>query len=127
MTKEEIDELKKSDADGLRIYEYIANSIGQGDDTDLQPLAEALRDVDITGQFTASAARFINAIDAVRYADVVRLLVAATIDRDRDRAFLGDLMQSIYGPDHMDRARELCESDNNFRRMYKRLHNSDPM
>lgn len=126
MTKEEIDALKKQDTDGLLIYEYIANNVGTCDN-DLPDLAEALRDVDITGQFTASAARFLHAIDADRYDDTVRTLVAATIDRDREHAYLPDLMLSIYGPDYEAKAEELKASDNNFRRMYKRLFPDSPM
>lgn len=121
MTDEEIKALKSSDNDGLLTYEYIANNIGQCDD-DLMKLVNILREIDLTGQFTASAARFLHAIDAARYDEAVRSLVASTIDRDRERRYLPDLMQSIYGSDFQENAEELSATDNNFRRMYKRLY-----
>ena len=31
-------------------------------------------------------------------------------------------MTAIYGEDYADHATELCAADNNFRRIYKRLH-----
>ena len=126
MTNDELDTLRKADTDGLLTYEYIANNIGECDDQ-LPALAEILRQVDKNGQFTASAARFLHAIDAERYDDVVRTLVASTIDHDRERAYLPDLMQSIYGTDYAEKADKLSAVDNNFRRMYKRLYNDSAM
>lgn len=120
MTPEQLQSLKAKDSDGLLTYEYIANNIGECD-ADLPELINILRQIDLSGQFTASAARFLNAIDADRYADAVRALVAATIDHDRERAYLGDLIENIYGSDYAEHAEELSATDNNFRRMYKRL------
>ena len=120
MTPEQIQSLKAKDSDGLLTYEYIANNIGECD-ADLPELIDILRQIDMSGQFTASAERFLNAIDADRYADAVRALVAATIDHDRERAYLGDLIENIYGSDYAEHAEELSATDNNFRRMYKRL------
>lgn len=120
MTPEQIQSLKAKDSDGLLTYEYIANNIGECD-ADLPELIDILRQIDLSGQFTASAARFLNAIDADRYANAVRALVAATIDHDRERAYLGDLIENIYGSDYAEHAEELSATDNNFRRMYKRL------
>ena len=78
--------------------------------------------VDLTGQFLASAARYLHAIDAEGYENVVNRLVAATIDKDREHRYLPDVLNSIYGPDYHSRAAELSASDNNFRRIYKRLY-----
>lgn len=111
----------QADPDGLATYEYLANHVGECDD-DLPDLVERLRSVDITGQFMASAARFLHAIDSRRYAEVIRDLVAAAIDRDREHRYLGDLMLCIYGNDCLERAAELSAADNNFRRIYKRLY-----
>lgn len=127
MTHEELTSLHKADTDGMLTYEYIANNIGTCDE-DLPQLASLLAQVDKSGQFTASAARFLHAIDATKYADIVSALVAATIDRDREHKYLPDLMQSLYGTDYTDRVAELSVADNNFRRIYKRLYpNSSPM
>ena len=120
MTEKEIKELKDRDKDGLLIYECIANNAGQ-DDACLPELCKALAEVDLSGQFTASAARFLHAVDSTRYADLVRPLVAATIDLDRERKYIGDLFQCLYGPVEGLDVAAMSAADNNFRRMYKRL------
>ncbi len=109
-----------ADPDGLKTYEYIANHI----DTcrcDIDELVDNIARVDLTGQFLASAARYLNAIDPEVFAEPVHRLVSVTIDRDREHRYLPDILQSIYGPDYQERAAELQSSDNNFRRIYKRL------
>lgn len=121
MTEKEIQDLQDRDNDGLLIYEFIANNIGECD-ADLPALADSLCIVDRTGQFTASAARFLHAVNADAYAEPIRALVAATIDRDRERRYIGDLMESIYGPLDGKDISALSAADNNFRRMYKRLY-----
>lgn len=78
--------------------------------------------VDKTGQFVASAARYLFAIDGEKYAHVINKLIAAAIDKDRERRYLGDLMQAIYGEDYASRADQLNVTDDNFRRIYKRLY-----
>lgn len=115
-----------SDCDGLANYEYLANNIGRCDD-DIPAIIDNMQRVDLTGQYMASAARFLHAIDAEHYAEAVRRLVALTIDRDRERRYLGDLMTSIYGEDYAERTSQLITTDNNFRRMYKRLFPDSPM
>ncbi len=120
MTEKEIKELKDRDKDGLLIYECIANNAGQ-DDACLPELCKALAEVDLSGQFTASAARFLHAVDSTRYADLVRPLVSATIDLDRERKYIGDLFQCLYGPVEGLDVAAMSAADNNFRRMYKRL------
>lgn len=121
MTEKEIKELQDRDTDGLLIYEYMANNIGRIDE-DMPALCEILCTDDRTGQFTASAARFLHAVDAETYAASVKRLVSSTIDRDRERRYLPELMESIYGPvDALDVA-EMSAADNNFRRLYKRLY-----
>lgn len=123
MTINESDKLKlKQDPDGLLTYEYIANHIDDLDDDDLNLLVDNMNVVDLSGQFLASAARYLNAIDATRYAQAVEKLVAATIDKDREHRYLPDVLNGIYGSDYHSRATELSAKDNNFRRIYKRLY-----
>lgn len=123
MTINESDKLHlKQDPDGLQTYEYIANHIDDLDDDDLNVLVDNMTDVDLSGQFLASAARYLHAIDAVRYAPTVDRLVAATIDKDREHRYLPDVLNGIYGSDYHSRAAELSAKDNNFRRIYKRLY-----
>ncbi len=117
------DEEKKTldnDQDGLKSYEYIANHIDTPLD-DIDQVIENMMRVDSNGQFLASAARYLNAIDPVRFKNQIQQLVAATIDHDREHRYLADLLQGIYGPDYESRADELMVTDNNFRRIYKRL------
>lgn len=109
-----------ADADGLKAYEYIANNI----DTvlpDLDCVIDCMAKADASGQFLASAARYLHAIDPATFADHIRRLVALVIERDRERRYLSDILQGIYGPDYEARATELSASDDNFRRIYKRL------
>lgn len=120
MTNEDIKALSK-DPDGLLTYEYIANHISTCDD-DMDFLSSNMIDVDKTGQFVASAARYLFAIDPEKYAPVINKLIAAVIDKDRERRYLADLMQAIYGEDYVSRADQLNVTDDNFRRIYKRLY-----
>lgn len=119
MTEEE-KRLLASDPDGLKTYEYIANHI---DDTDLDAdfLANNMIAVDATGQFVVSAARYLHAIDPARFAGAIRRLIAAAIDKDREHRYIGDLLQSIWGDDYASRVDILNATDDNFRRIYKRL------
>lgn len=120
MTEEEKKRLT-ADTDGLLTYEYIANHIGT-ESLDIQWLVNNMERVDAQGQFTASAARYLNAIDAELYSGEISELIASTIDKDREHRYLPALLTSIYGEDCEQRASELSLSDNNFRRIYKRLH-----
>lgn len=112
--------LLKQDADGLATYEYLANNIETCFD-DLDAIIENMTNVDRTGQFLASAARYLHAIDSERYAPAVEKLVAATIDKDREHAYLPALIRGIYGDNFAEGAEERCATDRNFRRMYQRL------
>lgn len=118
------EELKKklsSDPDGLLTYEYIANHIG-GCDEIMEELVENMIKVDTSGQFVASAARYLAAIEPERYAYNISTLIAAAIDKDRERKYLPDLISGIWGSDYESKASELSEADNNFRRIYKRIN-----
>ena len=90
-------------------------------------IIENLRRTDLSGQYLASASRYLNAIDPERFGDAIRRMVALTIDRDREHRFIGDLIVSLYGDDYQERAAELSAADNNFRRMYKRLYPNSPI
>lgn len=118
---EKIKKELESDPDGLISYEYLANNIGMID-SDLEWLTDNLSKVDGNGQFLVSAARYLHAVDATRFASAIDKLVAAAIEKDRERAYIGSLLQSLYGPDYMEHAEELRLTDNNFRRIFKRLY-----
>lgn len=110
-----------ADTDGLLTYEYIANHIGQ---SEMEPdwLTDNMIRVDQKGQFTASAARYLSAIDAAAFAPQIERLIAATIEKDREHSYLPSLLKGIYGDDYREHAEELSANDNNFRRIYKRLY-----
>lgn len=110
-----------ADTDGLLTYEYIANHIGQPE-MDIDWLTDNVIRVDLKGQFTASTARYLSAIDAAGMASQIDKLIAATIDKDREHSYLPSLVKGIYGDDYQERADILAASDNNFRRIYKRLY-----
>lgn len=120
MTEDDIKRLKQ-DPDGLLTYEYLANHIGECGPTEIDALIANMEKVDLSGQFLASAARYLNAIDPEGYSPAIKQLVAGAIDKDREHRYLPDLLQGLYGNDYRERARELCLVDDNFRRIYKRL------
>ena len=109
-----------SDPDGLLTYEYIANHIDDPE-IDIEDLADNMIRVDATGQFVVSAARYLHAIDPQRFASPIERLIAAAIEKDREHRYIGDLLQSIWGDDYAQHVDELNASDDNFRRIYKRL------
>lgn len=118
------EDLKKrlsKDPDGLLTYEYIANNIN-GIESVLPDLVENMIAVDGNGQFCVSAARYLNAIDAGVYAVAIKQLIAAAIEKDRERAYIGQLLADIWGADYADHAEELSACDDNFRRIYKRIY-----
>ena len=117
---QDLEKQLSGDTDGLLTYEYIANHIGQCDHQ-MEMLVDNMINVDSTGQFMVSAARYLNAIDPEHYRPVISRLIAAAIDRDRERRYIGDLLKGIWGADYQDRAEELKETDDNFRRIYKRM------
>lgn len=117
-------DLKKildSDTDGLVSYEYLANHIDSCQDV-INDIIENIIRVDKTGQFDASTARYLNAIDKDTFAEYISKLIAAAIEKDREHRYLGDLLQGIWGEDYAEHVNELNAKDDNFRRIYKRLY-----
>jgi len=113
-------ELSK-DPDGLLTYEYIANNIDTCHEI-IDELVDNMIMVDRNGQFLVSAARYLNAIDCDFYASSISRLIAAAIEKDREHRYIGDLLQGIWGSDYASRVDELNSTDDNFRRIYKRLY-----
>lgn len=109
------------DPNGLITYEYIANNIDHIDDI-IEELIDNIINVDRMGQFVVSTARYLHAINSKKYATSIDMLIKAAIDKDRERAYLPDLAASIWGNDYKERAEELTQADDNFRRIYKRLY-----
>ena len=118
---EELESKLAKDTNGLLTYEYIANHINFSDDM-MPDLVENMIRVDKTGQFVVSTARYLHAIDPNKFSQSIDTLIKAAIEKDRNRAYLADLVASIWGKDYQERAAELNATDDNFRRIYKRLY-----
>jgi len=117
-------ELLKSlteDKDGMATYDYIVNNVDTCLDS-MQELVENLKRVDISGQFLASTARFLSAVDRVKFAEWLTPLIEGAIEKDRERRYIGSLLQAIWGKDYMEHVDELKAQDDNFRRIYKRVY-----
>jgi hypothetical protein len=118
--KEEIKKQLGNDPDGLLTYEYIANHIN-GIAPIIDDLVDNMIAVDKSGQFIVSAARYLSAIDSVAYSEPISRLIAAAIEKDREHRYIGDLL-TLWGNDYESRIDVLNATDNNFRRIYKRLY-----
>lgn len=109
------------DQDGMATYDYIVNNV----DTCLESmpeLVENLRRADISGQFFASTARFLCAVDREKFSAWITPLIEGAIEKDRERRYIGSLLQAIWGNDYMDHVEQLRAEDDNFRRIYKRIY-----
>lgn len=113
----------EADQDGMATYEYIVNNAAECLD-DMPELIEHLKRIDRTGQFLASSARFLAAINRSLFADTIEQLIEGAIEKDRERRYIPSLLEAIWGADYQERAAELRLSDNNFRRIYKRVYPS---
>lgn len=111
----------ENDPDGMMTYEYIANNFEICDEL-MPELVENLVRVDHTGQFLASSARYLAAVDRDKFSPWLSPLIEAAISKDRERRYIGSLLEAIWGPDYRDHAEELRASDDNFRRIYKRIY-----
>ena len=118
---EDLEAKLAKDTNGLLTYEYIANHINSIDDM-MPDLVENMIRVYKTGQFVVSTARYLHAIDPNKFSQSIDTLIKAAIEKDRNRAYLADLVASIWGKDYQERAAELNATDDNFRRIYKRLY-----
>lgn len=111
----------KNDADGMMTYDYLVNHISSCY-SDMDFIVDNLREKDTTGQFLSSSARFLASIDKDTFAPWISRLIEGAIERDRERRYIWSLLKAIWGDDYEDRIEELDKSDDNFRRIYKRIH-----
>lgn len=109
------------DTDGMGTYEYIVNNVGSCLD-EMPRLIDNLRRCDVTGQFFASTARFLAAVDRETFEPYMTPLIEGAIDKDREHRYIGALLDALWGADYMEHAEELCRKDDNFRRIYKRMY-----
>lgn len=118
-------DVKKADKSsaGMELYDRLVNNLATIE-PDLHSLIEDMAQVDDTGQFLCSSARFLSAIDRDHYAPYISVLVDKAINKDRERRYIGSLLQALWGEDFLQRADQLREQDDNFRRIYKRVYKS---
>lgn len=107
--------------DGMTVYEAIVNSAA-GTGEGLEALIDVLNEVDLTGQFFASSARYLSALNSEAYGPHISRLIEGAIEKDRERRYIGSLLEAIWGADYQERAAELRLKDDNFRRIYKRIY-----
>ena len=122
MIEEQAKKKIEADSNGLLTYSYIANNIDSCEE-EMDFLVANMIKVDMTGQYVASAARYLYAINKEQYKSHISTLIASVIEKDREHRYLPDLIQGIWGDDYLQPAEEL-KSDDNFRRIYKRLYPS---
>lgn len=108
---------------GMEIYEYIVNNVEDCRDR-LDNLIMELKKADSSGQFLASTARFLAAVDRETFDEFLPQLIEGAIERDRERRYIGQLLEAIWGVDYKERAEELSATDDVFRRLYKRVYPS---
>lgn len=123
-----IDVLKNPDLDqdGMATYDYIVNHVDTCFD-DMPRLVANLQSKDLSGQFLASSARFLAAMDRDRFGEWIPRLIESAIEKDRERRYIGSLLQAIWGADYSSRIDELKAKDDNFRRIYKRIYPDTPI
>lgn len=109
---------------GMEVYDYIVNHVSDID-AELPDLILRLAEMDSTGQFLASTARFLASVSQEDFRVHISRLVELAIEKDHERKYIGALLKSLWGDDYMEHAAELREKDNNFRRIYKRIYSSD--
>lgn len=109
------------DTTGLLNYEYIINNL-EKEETDLAFLIENISKRDITGQYIVSTVRYLVASNREKYASIISNLVAIAIDKDKERRYIGSLLADIWGVDYSSHVEELNKTDDNFRRIYKRIY-----
>jgi len=107
--------------EGMQIYEYIVDN-AESDSLQMGDMVMKLRHADTTGQFLCSTARYLAAVDRERFGQWIAPLVEGAIEKDRDRRYIGSLLEALWGADYAERAEELKATDDNFRRIYKRIY-----
>lgn len=110
--------------EGMAIYQHIVDNCDTCCD-EMPELISKLKHADTSGQFLASTARYLAAIDREKFEPWLAPLIEGAIDKDRERRYIGSLLQAIWGEDYEQNVEALRESDNNFRRIYKRMHPED--
>ena len=105
----------------MATYDYLVNHVADCL-ANMDFITDNLLRADQTGQFLASSARFLSSVDKITFNPWIGKLIEGAIDKDRERRYIGSLLEAIWGKDYKDRADSLKEEDDNFRRIFKRLY-----
>ena len=108
----------------MQVYQYLVDNC-ESCGPEMPELIERLRGLDTTGQFFASTARYLAAVDREKFEPWLAPLIEGAIEKDRERRYIGSLLTSIWGEDYESRIDSLRLTDDNFRRIYKRMHPED--
>lgn len=119
--RQQYDMSEQNESKGMELYEYIVDHVDELG-SDPKEIVDKLRGADQTGQFLASTARYLAAIDRERFECWLSPLVEGAIEKDRERRYIGSLLEALWGSDYEEHVAELKETDNNFRRIYRRIH-----
>lgn len=115
---------EKLEEEAMEVYQYIVDNC-ENCSSEMPELIERLKNVDMSGQFFASTARYLAAVDRDNFEPWLAPLIETAIEKDRERKYIGSLLSSIWGEDFEKRAESLKETDNNFRRIYKRINSAN--
>lgn len=118
MKEENIENLE---LEGMKIYEAIVDNINS-EEAPMGDLIMKLSNVDTSGQFLCSTARYMAAVDREKFDRWITMLVERAIEKDRDRRYIGSLLEALWGSDYKEHAEELSKTNDNFRRIYKRIY-----
>lgn len=109
------------DTDGMATYDYLANHVADCLE-DMDYITENLLKADSTGQYLASSARFLSSVNRDLFNPWIGRLIEGAIEKDRERRYIGSLLEAVWGTDYLEHVSELKSKDDNFRRIYKRIY-----
>lgn len=115
----------KADKTGLETYDYLVNNL-ESCETNMDFLTENLLRADNNGQYLTSTAIFLNSVDKNKYVIWTDRMIKGAIEKDRERKYIGKLLEAIWGSDYKNNSEALKKSDDNFRRIYKRIYPDSP-
>lgn len=109
------------DVDGMATYDYLANHVADCLE-DMDFITENLLRTDSTGQYLASSARFLSSVNREVFSPWIGRLIEGAIEKDRERRYIGSLLEAVWGENYLENVERLKKEDDNFRRIYKRIY-----
>lgn len=103
-------------------YDIIVNALEAVMPSTLDCLVSIIINDDHRGQTSVSTAKYLFATDPEKYKAMIDTLIKHAIEVDRERKYIGGLLPAIWGEDYATKVQELNATDNNFRRIYKRVY-----